>query len=99
MFNIHNARRALLAAAAITCAGGMAAAMPLLYNDNWNVPRNLEALPGSSPNLNTPAVDGCASLSADRLTIAFTSNRTGNFDVYVATRPNVSVGLGARANT
>jgi hypothetical protein len=33
---------------------------------------NLATLPGSSPNINTPAVDGCASLSADKLTIAFT---------------------------
>ena len=39
-------------------------------------------------------MDGCASLSPDKLTIAFTSNRTGNFDVYVATRPNAGVGFG-----
>jgi Tol biopolymer transport system component len=86
--------RALVAAALTSLAGGIAIALPLVENDNWRVPQNLEALAGSSPNLNTPAVDGCASLSPDGLTIAFTSNRTGTFDVYVASRPNTSVGFG-----
>ena len=31
--------------------------------------------------ISTPAVDGCASISPDGLSIAFTSNRTGNFDI------------------
>ena len=62
---------------------------------SWSVPVNLAALPGSGAGVNTAAVDGCASLSPDGLTIAFTSNRTGNFDVYVATRSSKAVGFGA----
>lgn len=92
MFTMHNARRAALGAATAALAASAAFAFP--FFGDWTGPTNLEALPGSSPNLNTPAVDGCASLSADRLTIAFTSNRTGNFDIYVATRPNLNSGFG-----
>ena len=61
---------------------------------SWSAPANLETLPGSSSNLNTPAVDGCASLSRDALTLVFNSNRTGNFDLYVATRQSKSEGFG-----
>ncbi len=92
MANKLKARLALLAAGAAVMTAGGAIAFPLVQQ--WKAPANVESLPGSSPNLNTPAVDGCASLSPDKLTIAFTSNRTGNFDVYVATRPNAGVGFG-----
>jgi hypothetical protein len=83
------ARLAFLTAGAVMTG---AAALPLA--GQWKTPANLESLQGSSPNINTPAVDGCASLSPDNLTIAFTSNRTGNFDLYMATRPNAGVGFG-----
>lgn len=63
--------------------------------DDWGAPANLESLSGSSSALNTPAVDGCASHSQDGLTIAFTSNRTGDFDIYMATRSSTSEGFGA----
>lgn len=63
--------------------------------EDWSAPASLESLPGSSPAINTPAVDGCASLSPDGLTIVFNSNRSGNFDLYSATRPNRSEGFGA----
>ena len=33
-------------------------------------------------------------MSPDGLALAFNSNRTGNFDIYVATRPNTNVGFG-----
>jgi Tol biopolymer transport system component len=63
--------------------------------DDWRAPANLESLPGSSPALNTPAVDGCASHSPDGLTIVFNSNRTGgDFDLYMATRSSTSEGFG-----
>jgi Tol biopolymer transport system component len=63
--------------------------------DDWGAPANLEALPGSSAALNTPAVDGCYSLSQDGLTMVFNSNRTGNFELYMATRQSTSEGFGA----
>jgi Tol biopolymer transport system component len=63
--------------------------------DDWAAPVNLESLPGSSSALNTPAIDGCASHSPDGLTIVFNSNRTGNHDLYMATRSSESDGFGA----
>jgi Tol biopolymer transport system component len=39
-------------------------------------------------------VDGCASLSPDGRTIGFTSNRTGDFDIYLATRSDAQSGFG-----
>jgi hypothetical protein len=78
---------------ATVLGAGAAVAMPPF--GDWSAPVNLASLPGSSPAMSTPAVDGCASLSPDGLTIAFTSNRSGNFEVYVATRPSKSRGFGA----
>src|SRR3982751_710040 len=63
--------------------------------DDWSAPANLESLPGSSPAINTPAVDGCASHSQDGLTLVFNSNRSGDFDLYMATRSSTSEGFGA----
>lgn len=63
--------------------------------DDWNAAVNVESLPGSSSALNTLAVDGCASHSADGLTLIFNSNRTGNFDLYIARRSSTSEGFGA----
>lgn len=70
-----------------------ATAMPLF--GQWAAPASIETLPGSSHDLNSPAVDGCASQSPDGLTLAFTSNRTGDFDIYIATRENKSQGFGS----
>jgi len=63
--------------------------------DEWSSPENLESLPGSSPAVNTPAVDGCASHSADGLTIVFNSNRGGDQDLYMAKRSSTDAGFGA----
>jgi len=72
---------------------GAAAAMPPF--GDWSDPANLASIPGTGSGISTPAVDGCASLSPDGLSIAFTSNRTGNFDIYVATRPSKSAAFGS----
>ena len=73
-------------------AGSAALAMPSF--GAWSVPASIEALPGSSSTLNTTAIDGCASHSPDGLTIIFNSNRSGNFDLYMATRTSLSEGFG-----
>lgn len=62
--------------------------------DAWSAPVNIETLPGSSTALNTPSVDGCASTSQDGLTLVFNSLRTGDFDLYMATRSSTSEGFG-----
>lgn len=63
---------------------------------NWSTPVNIEALPGSSSQLNTPAVDGCGSLSPDGLDYYFSSNRgTGaNIDLWAAHRDSAETGFG-----
>lgn len=71
---------------------GAATAMPPF--GDWSDPANLASIPGSGSGISTPAVDGCASLSPDGLSIAFTSNRTGDFDIYVATRASKSAAFG-----
>jgi len=79
-------------------AGGTAvaaAAMAMPPFGSWSAPANLTALPGSGPGISTPAVDGCASMAPDGLSIAFTSNRTGDFDIYIATRVSKSQGFGS----
>lgn len=91
MFNtLKRGRSALLATALL--AGGAIAMPPF---GGWSVPANLATLPGTGSGISTPAVDGCASLSPDGLSIAFTSNRTGNFDVYIASRSSKSEGFGS----
>src|SRR5256885_4336728 len=72
-----------------------AAAVAMPGFADWSAPANLESLPGSATDINTAAVDGCASLSPDGLTIVFNSNRTGNFDLYMATRSSKTEGFGA----
>ena len=73
---------------------GFATAAPGKNWGEWSPPASIESLPGSSHALNTPAVDGCASLSPDGLTLLFTSNRSGKFKLYTATRSSNSEGFG-----
>lgn len=70
------------------------AALALPAYDDWVSPAPIEKLPASSTALNTPAVDGCVSLSRDGRAIYFNSNRTGNHDIYVATREDTESGFG-----
>lgn len=72
--------------------GAAAVAMPAF--GDWSAPANLETLAGSSLAINTPAVDGCASQSQDGLMLAFNSSRAGNQEIFIAERPNTSVGFG-----
>jgi len=62
--------------------------------EDWNAPADVESLPGSSTEINTTSLDGCASISPDGLTLAFNSFRTGNQQIYLATRSNRSDGFG-----
>src|SRR5689334_9939920 len=86
------ARAATVAASLIALAGTSAAAKNW---GEWSTPLNIERLPGSSNQVNSVGVDGCASHSADGLSLVFNSNRAGNQDLYVATRASTSEGFGA----
>lgn len=72
-----------------------AAAIALPGFTDWSEPASIEALPGSAASLNTPAIDGCVSLSRDGLHVYFNSNRGGNQDIYVASRDKPDQGFGA----
>lgn len=85
-------RAAVAAASLIALASATAVAKNW---GEWSTPVSLESLPGSSASVNSAAVDGCASHSADGLTLVFNSNRAGNQDLYIATRERTSEGFGA----
>jgi Tol biopolymer transport system component len=82
--------------ASVVCLVALASATTVAAKNwsDWSAPANLESLPGSSPVVNTPAVDGCASHSPDGLTLIFNSNRTGDFDLYMAERSSTDEGFG-----
>jgi Tol biopolymer transport system component len=87
----NKARAATFAASLIALASATAAAKNW---GEWSTPMSVENLPGSSSLVNSPAVDGCASHSADGLTLVFNSNRAGNQDLYIATRASTTEGFG-----
>lgn len=71
-----------------------AAAMAMPPFGDWTAPADIESLPGSSSEVNSESIDGCASVSPDGLTLAFNSFRTGNQQIYLATRSSTSEGFG-----
>ena len=77
-----------------TAAIAAAAALAMPHFGNWTTPVSVETLPGSSAGVNTPSIDGCASISPDGLILAFNSLRSGSQDIYLATRTNTSEGFG-----
>ena len=90
--SIRPARKVLALCALGTAAWAMAAPP----YEEWGTPVNLASLPGSAPNINSPAVDGCVSLSRDGLELYFTSFRDGNqADIFVAERTDTSKGFGS----
>ena len=84
--------KALLGATGAALAAATAFAMPSF--GDWSTPVNMEALPGSSTEVNSDSIDGCASISTDGLTLAFNSFRTGNQQIYLASRSSTSEGFG-----
>lgn len=83
-----------LATAAVTISLAAAAAVAMPSFGDWSAPASIESLPGSSTEVNSASIDGCASISPDGLTLAFNSFRTGNQEIYLATRSDPSEGFG-----
>jgi hypothetical protein len=81
----------MLAAVGGSLVASASTAMPPF--GDWAEPASIETLAGSSGNLNTTFVDGCASQSRDGLTLYFNSNRAGTQDIYMATRASKSEGF------
>jgi WD40-like Beta Propeller Repeat len=84
------------AGALVALGAGLCSTLALALPNfsDWAPPANIETLPFSANSVNTPAVDGCVSLSRDGLTLAFNSNRGGNQDIYLATRASSEDGFG-----
>lgn len=83
-----------LTGAASLLALTSAAALALPPFGQWSAPVNLESLSGSSTDVNTDSIDGCASISPDGLTLAFNSFRSNNQQIYLAKRSSTSEGFG-----
>jgi hypothetical protein len=70
----------------------------------WGAPVNLESIPGTSTELNTPWTDGCPIQSPDGLSLYMASNRDGfqgttrNLDIWVAHRADRNAPWGAPQN-
>jgi hypothetical protein len=70
----------------------------------WGSPVNIESIPGTSTELNTPWTDGCPIQSPDGLSLYMASNRDGyqgttrNLDIWVAHRPDRHAPWGAPEN-
>ncbi|HXG80370.1 MAG TPA: hypothetical protein VNJ05_01060 [Sphingomicrobium sp.] len=85
-----NAALKFLVVAGLTASAAMA--MPSF--GDWSALADIESLPGSSTEVNSPSIDGCASISPDGLTLAFNSFRSLNQELWIATRTNTSEGFG-----
>ena len=90
------ALRTGLAAAGATglCVITAAAAMAMPAFGDWSPRVDIQSLPGSSTELNSPSIDGCTSISPDGLTLVFNSFRSANQEIWLATRTDTSVGFG-----
>jgi Tol biopolymer transport system component len=80
--------------AAGLCALTAVAAVAMPAFGDWSPRMDIQSLPSSSTELNSPSIDGCTSISPDGLTLAFNSFRSLNQEIWLATRPNTSVGFG-----
>ena len=88
------ASRMGLAGAGSLCVLTAAAALAMPAFADWSSRVDIESLPGSSSEVNSPSIDGCASISPDGLTLAFNSFRSANQEIWFATRANTSEGFG-----
>ena len=87
---MHALKRTLLVftVAAVSIAGGALAA-PGDYGP-WSHAIRVESIPGTSPDFNGPALDGCPFVSRDGKTFYMASDRPGGLggiDIWVSTRP------------
>lgn len=68
---------------------------------DWSAPINLETIPGTSSELNTPFNDGCPIQAPDGLSLFIASNRPGGLggqDIWVAYRTSRTAPYGAPQN-
>lgn len=84
----------LLVGVAVLALAGLAAAA-------WGSAQKLDEVAGNSPEINTPALEGCPIQSPDGLSVYLASNRPGGrggLDIWMATRASTSAPWGAPQN-
>lgn len=85
---------AVVASLAVTAAAGP-------HFSAWDTAQKIDEIPGNSPELNTPSLDGCPMQSPDGLSLYMASNRPGGLgglDIWVATRASTTAPWGAPTN-
>lgn len=89
---------ALASLLVIATLGTAAAGMQL---SDWSAATNVAAIAGTSPDLNTAALEGCPIESPNGLELYFASNRDGGeglLDIWVSKRPSRDAPWGAPEN-
>lgn len=92
-------RGALLATTILVAVA--AAAAGAMHFSPWGTAVKIDEIPGWSPELNTPFVDGCPIQSPDSLSLYMASNRPGGrglLDIWVAHRASTDAPFGAPEN-
>jgi WD40-like Beta Propeller Repeat len=96
---MNRMRRALLAA--MVLVGIAATAAAAMHFSSWSTAVKIDEIPGWSPELNTPYVDGCPIQSPDGLSLYMASSRPGGeglLDIWVAHRASKDAPFGAPEN-
>jgi WD40-like Beta Propeller Repeat len=89
MARLATLRVAVAIGLAALMVASLATVVPAAYRSPWAVAMNAESVPGTSPELNTPFLDGCAFASPDGRSLYLASNRPGGLggiDIWVARR-------------
>jgi Tol biopolymer transport system component len=87
--------------AALLALGALAPIAAGAAFTNWGPAINVESLPGTDPDFNTAASDGCPAETRDGLRLFMASTRAGGFggiDIWVASRDSADAPWGAPVN-
>lgn len=89
-----------LAVVALPGVGAAGASKSIISYSAWSQSLSIEALPGSSSEVNTAFLDGCPILSRDGLKLYLATNRPDglDIDIWIAERSDPSSGFGTPLN-
>ena len=89
MTGMSTARLAATVGIAALMVTSLAGVVSAGHVSRWDVAVNAESIPGTSPELNTPSLDGCPFSAPDGRSLYLASNRSGGLgglDIWVARR-------------
>ena len=99
--NHLNNRKNIVAAITLLAVLSLSTAVFGQTFSNWGTPVNIETIPGTSSEFNTPFNDGCPIQAPDGLSFYIASNRPGGMggqDIWVAYRTSLTAPFGAPQN-